>query len=362
MIVSRAETARPHWARICVRGVLVSAAMTACYMPPRNLAAVRADKAGCASLEQWAQEKSSGLPMRPGESSADDDGREAANCWHREGDDKRARSLLITVLEHQARAHVRAPITTKTGSFDDALCRSLAAVALSARSHGETDIATRAQSALSSIHGRTLDLDQGDRTVSGNAGSALSMVDTNCFFCAQSEVYGGQDREHIELLGRYAGVPFVKRDDGREQFLIDTKLLADGQQSPAQLFTEAMRRRGRRIAEGTPVLLATRKAEEGEELQNDAPLFHLTLHGIAVGDVQKEGGANGLLVPLHSDSGDASIRFSPKLLQRAGRDRRFVAPPDGIEAVVRYDGKGNEGTPVYRAVIIRTEDGVAEGP
>jgi len=338
------------------------AVLAGCMAPSRNLAAVRPDKAGCAQLQDWAQEKTNAHLPQPGESSAEDDGNAAALCWHREGDDKRARESLLIVYEHQARQRLHAPITVKTGSFDDTLCRSLAALALSATAHGEGEIAARAQKALAQVHGRSLDLDKGDRTAAGNAGTAVTMVDPDCFFCGRADVYGAQDREHIELYGRYAGVAYGKRDDGREQFLLDTRLLADGVESPQQKFAEAMRRRGRRISDGSAGLLASRKADEGEELSNDAPLFHLTLHGIAVGDVQKEGGANGLLIPMESEGGNAWVRFPNKLLQRAGRDRRFVAPPDGIEAVVRYDGKNNDGAAIYRAVIIRTEDGVAEGP
>jgi hypothetical protein len=354
------ETAR----RLAV-GALIAAPLllsSGCSAPLRNLAAVRPDKSGCATLQQWSADKAFAHPKRPGESSAEEDGREAAVCWHREGDDVRARASLISALEQEAKHKQGAAITVKTGSFDDSLCRTLGALALSARAHGEVEIAARAEAALSSVHGRTLDLSKGDRTAVGNAGSAITMIDPDCFFCSRAEVYGAQDREHIEQFGRYAGVTYAKRDDGREQYLVDTKLLADGEESPQQLFAEAMRHRQRRITDASPALLSTRKPDDGEELSADAPLFHLTLRGIAVGDVQKEAGNTGLMVPITSENGTAWVRFPPKILQRAGRDRRFVAPPDGIEAVVRYDGRGQSSTPVYRAVIIRTEDGVAEGP
>ncbi len=345
-----------------VFGALLCCAMNGCVAESRNLAAVRPDKAGCATLQQWAQDKSFAKPAHAGESSVEEDGREAALCWHREGDDSRARASLLIALEHEAKGRRGAAFTVKTGSFDDSLCRSLAALALFARAAGEADLDARAEAALAAIHGRTLDLDKGDRTAVGNAGSAVTMLDADCFLCARAEVYGAQDREHVEQLGRYAGIPLVRRDDGRAQFLIDTKLLAEGEESPDQLFAEAMRHRGRRISEGSLALLATRKPDDGEELAPDAPLFHVTLHGIAVGDVAKASTPTGLVVPAPSDAGQAWVRFPPKILQRAGRDRRFVAPPDGVEAVVRYDGRGADGAPMYRAVIIRTEDGVAEGP
>ena len=63
------------------------AVLAGCMAPSRNLAAVRPDKAGCATLQQWAQDKSFAKPAHAGESSVEEDGREAALCWHREGDD-----------------------------------------------------------------------------------------------------------------------------------------------------------------------------------------------------------------------------------------------------------------------------------
>ena len=342
-------------------GLAALAFCAACSAPLRNLANVRPDKNGCATLQGWAEAKNHDAPARAGESTVEEDGREAANCWHREGDDSKARASLLIALEHEAKSKAGQSITVKSGSFDDSICRALGALALSARAHDQQDVAARAEAALATVHGRTLDLDKGDRTAVGSSGSALTMIDTDCFFCARAEVYGAQDREHVEQLGRYAGVPLVKRDDGREQFLVDTKLIADGEESPQQMFAEAMRRRTRRISEGSPALLASRTPDPGEEMSNDAPLFHVTLRGIAVGDVKKESGPTGLTVPIHSEAGDAFVRFTPKILQRAARDRRFVAPPDGIEAVVRFDGR-NGSTPIYRAVILRTEDGVAEGP
>ncbi len=327
----------------------------------RNLAVVRPDKNGCATLQAWAEEKAHDHPARAGESSVEEDGREAALCWHREGDDSRARAALLTALEHEAKGKAGQSISLKTGSFDDSICRALGALALSARAHDQPEVAARAEAALATVHGRSLDLDKGDRTAVGSAGSALTMIDSDCFFCARAEVYGAQDREHVVQLGRYAGVPLVQRDDGREQFLVDTKLIGDGEESPQQLFAEAMRHRNRRISEGSPALLASRTPEPGEEMSADAPLFHVTLRGIAVGDVKKEAGPNGLVVSVPSDAGQAYVRFTPKILQRAARDRRFVSPPDGVEAVVRFDGR-NGAAPQYRAVILRTEDGVAEGP
>ncbi|MBS2025885.1 MAG: hypothetical protein JST92_26075, partial [Deltaproteobacteria bacterium] len=226
---------------------------------------------------------------------------------------------------------------------------------------GEKDTEARATAALAAIRGRQLELDAGDRTVTGNSSSAVSMIDGACFFCARAEVYGAGDGEHVEQLGRYAGYPYVKREDGREQFLLSTRLLGEGQQAPVQLFADAMRRRGRAIADSTPATLATREPAAGEELSNDAPLFRLTLRGFAVGDVASAGaGATGLSLPIKSDAGEIVVRFPPKILQRCGRDKRFVAPPDGVDVVVRFEAKDGA-RPVYRVIILRVEDGVAEG-
>jgi hypothetical protein len=129
-----------------------------------------------------------------------------------------------------------------------------------------------------------------------------------------------------------------------------------------------MRRRNRRIEPGTAAQLARRKPAPGEESAADAPLFQLALRGFAFGDVQRaedeaqaDSGPPGLRLVVHSDAGEVVVRFPLKLLERAGRAQRFVAPPDGVDAVVRYEGKDAD-KPRYRAVILRHEDGVAEGP
>jgi hypothetical protein len=335
--------------------------LTACAGPARNFAAAPNTKAGCGQLQAWAAEKYAAAPAQPGETGAEEDAREAAACWHRNGDDVHARAALLFELEQEAAARGKES-TGRAGTFDDALARSLAAVALSARAHGEAQTEQRATAALGRVSPRTLELDAGHRNTVGSAGSAVSMIDGDCFFCAKAEVYGAQDREHVEQLGRWAGLPFVKRDDGREQFLLNTRLVEEGQQSPQQLFADAMRRRGRRIADGSSALLASRAPAPGEEASAEAPLFRLTLHGIASGNVQREvEGRGGLFVPVRSDAGEAWVKLPLKLLQRAGRDRRFVSPPDGVDVVVRYEGKEQD-RPLYRAIILRTEDGAAEGP
>ena len=336
-----------------------------CAAPTRNFAAAPNNKAGCQQLQGWAAEKMGALPAQSGETQAEEDAREAAACWHRNGDDARGRAALLEWLEQEVEPRKAAAYKfaqPRAGTFDDALSRSLAALALSSHARGERSVEERATKALAKVSPRALELDAGDRNTVGSAGSAVSMIDGDCFFCAKAEVYGAQDREHVEQLGRWAGLPFVRRDDGREQFLLNTRLVEEGQQSPQQLFAEAMRRRGRRISDGSGALLASRAPNAGEELSLDAPLFRMTLRGIAVGDVQREAGERGgLLVAVHSDAGDAWVKLPMKLLQRAARDRRFVSPPDGVDVVVRYEGKEQD-RPLYRAVILRTEDGAAEGP
>ncbi len=334
-----------------------------CAGPARNFAAAPNTKLGCEQLQRWAAEKYAALPAQAGETLAEEDAREGAACWHRNGDDARGRAALVFELEQEVIARGK-DASGRAGTFDDALARTLAAVALSSHARGDAEKATeeRATKALAKVSPRTLELDAGHRNTVGSSGSAVSMIDGDCFFCAKAEVYGAQDREHVEQLGRWAGLPFVRRDDGREQFLLNTRLVEEGQQSPQQLFAEAMRRRGRRISDGTGALLATRSPNAGEELSLDAPLFRLTLRGIAVGDVQSAAAERGgLFVPVHSDAGDAWVKLPTKLLQRAARDRRFVSPPDGVDVVVRYDGREQD-RPLYRAVILRTEDGAAEGP
>ena len=335
---------------------LVLLALFACAGPARTLTAAGAGKAGCPRLLAWAREKAGPQPARAGESSAAEDAREAAACFHRAGTEPQARDALGFALALEAAARAGEPLTARTGSFDDSLARALAALALSARAAGEEDTFARAQAALQSIHGRALDLTRGDRTAAGSAGEAVSMLDGACFFCAHGDVYGAQDREHVELLGSYAGVPYARRDDGREQFLVSTRLLSDGEESPREKLAEAMRRRGRRIDDATPALLASRAPMPGEDLAPDAPLFRLSLRGFAFGVVAGE-----IRLPLRTDAGELVVRFPGRLLQRAGRDHRFVAPADGVDAVVRYEGR-DEGRPVYRTVILRHEDGVAEGP
>jgi hypothetical protein len=334
-----------------------------CAGPARNFAAAPNNKQGCEQLQAWAAEKYAALPAQAGETGAEEDAREAAACWHRNGDDARGRAALLFELEQEVAARGK-DTSARAGTFDDALARTLAAVALSSHARGDAGKATeeRATKALAKVSPRTLELDTGHRNTVGSAGSAVSMIDGDCFFCAKAEVYGAQDREHVEQLGRWAGLPFVRRDDGREQFLLNTRLVEEGQQSPQQLFADAMRRRGRRISDGTSALLATRAPSPGEESSLEAPLFRMTLRGIAVGDVQREAAdRGGLFVPVRSDAGDAWVKLPMKLLQRAARDRRFVSPPDGVDVVVRYEGKEQD-RPLYRAIILRTEDGAAEGP
>jgi hypothetical protein len=330
-----------------VRGVAIAACLSsACAGPLRSLAS----NPGCAQLASWAQEKAGDKPARPSESSAVEDSQEAAACFHQKGDDKSARAALLIGLTQRA-----AEAGASAGSFDDSLARALAALALSARAAHEPQTFESAQKVLEGMH-VALDLNDGDRTAAGGAGEAVSMIDGNCFFCAHADVYGAQDREHVELLGGFAGVPYCKRDDGREQFLLSTRLLADGEQSPRQKFADAIRRRARRIDDATPAMLAQRKPGPEEDLSTDAPLFRLTLRGFSYGLVDGE-----VRLPVKSDAGEIIVRFPSKLLQRAGRDHRFVAPADGVDAVVRYEGL-DDGRPVYRTVILRHEDGVAEGP
>lgn len=336
-------------------GVLALLLAAGCAAP-RSVASAGQGKEACAQLMQWAAQKAGDEPPRSGESSALEDSQEAAACFHRNGDEPHARAALLIGLVQAAADRKGDPLTVKTGAFDDSLARSLAALAFSSHAANETEVFEGASKALAAIHGRTLDLDAGDRTATGAAGTAISMIDGACFFCARADVYGAQDREHVELLGSYAGIPYVRRDDGREQFLQATRLLADGEQSPRAQLAEAMRRRGKRIDDATISSLAKRAPEPGEERAPDAPLFRLLLRGFAFGLVEGE-----VKLPLKSDVGDLIIRFPNKLLQRAGRDHRFVAPPDGVDAVVRYEGRDGE-APIYRAVILRHEDGVAEGP
>lgn len=346
--------------RACALIALLAAA-AGCAGPLRTFANAAPGTEGCAQLLQWAREKAGDRAARAGESGADEDAREAAACAHREGNDAQARAALLVALELQVPQRKGAALTAKTGSFDDSLARSLAALALSAGARGEQQTAGRASEALAAVRGRALEVEPGDRTVTGRTGTAVSMIDGDCFFCARHEVYGAADGEHVEQLGRWAGYPYVRREDGREQFLLNTRLLGEGQESPQQRFADAMRRRGRSIADASPAALAQRRAGEGEELSAEAPLFRLTLRGFAVGDVAREaGGAAGLLLPVRSEAGEIVVRFPQKLLQRCGRDRRFVAPPDGVDVVVRYETKDGE-RPVYRAIILRVEDGVAEG-
>ena len=347
----------------------------ACAGPLRTLANAQEGKEGCAQLAQWAQEKAAaagqGESLRDGESTAQQDARDGAACFHREGDDAQARATLLTGLLDQARERelarepdaTAAPLSaSKAGSFDDGLSRALAALSLSAHARGEARTAGQAETALLAIHGRALELDAGDRTAANNAGAAVTMIDQDCFFCAHADVYGAQAREHVEQLGRWAGVPYVRRDDGREQFLLATRLLAEGERSPQQLFADAMRRRGRPIEDATPGLLARRDPEPGEAQATSAPLFRLSLRGFAFGEIDSSApGWRGLPVLLHASQGELVVLFPPLLLRRAARDRRFVAPPDGVDVVVRYDSD-ESGRHVYRAVILRDESGVAEGP
>ena len=348
-------------ASVLILALILVLDLEACAAPARNFAAAAQTKAGCTQLVQWATEKYGARPAEPGETRADEDVREAAACWHRLKDDAQARAAMLIALEQEVAARPATGAPARPGTFDDSLARALAALALSSRGRGEADTEKRAVAALAKVSVRAIETGAGDRNAVGSAGSAVSMIDGECFFCAKAEVYGAQDREHVEQLGRWAGLPFVRRDDGREQFLLNTRLIEEGAQSPQQAFADAMRRRGRRISDATIALLSTRAPAGGEETSIEAPLFRVTLRGIAVGDVQREGGERGLLVPLKSEAGDCWVRLPPKLLQRAGRDRRFVSPPDGVDAVVRYEGREQE-RPLYRAVILRTEDGAAEGP
>jgi len=332
--------------------------------PLRNLGRVPQGKADCAAVARWAEEKSAGGAQREGETSAQDDSLEAAACFRREKDDASARRALLWGLLAQARERVGAPLTVKTGGFEDSLARKLAALAISAHAAGEKDTHARAAEALASIRGRTLDLERGDRKSVGAAGEAVAFIDGDCFFCARSEAYGAADGEHVEQLGRWAGISYVRRDDGREQFLAATKLIPWGQVPPQQLFAEAMRRRGRAIQAATAAALASRAADPSEPSSIEAPLFHLPLRGFSFGDVQRaerENGGAGLKLLVKSDSGEVVVRFPHLLLVRAARDRRFVCPPDGVDTVVRFEGLDG-GKPQYRAVILRHEDGVAEGP
>ena len=344
--------------------VAVVTLLAACAAPLRTVASLPSGKAGCAALEKWAEEKaeenSNGKPPREGESSALDDSLEASVCWRRRNDFARARGALLPGLIAEAS-------DGGARGASDAIARKAAAIALSARAAGETETYQRAKALLTARGGGDLDLARGDRRAVGRAGEAVSMIDGECFFCAKAEAYGAQDGEHVEELGRWAGLSYVRRDDGREQFLVATRLLQEGQQPPQKLLAEAMRRRGRPILASTPSLLARRSPEAGEETSAEAPLFHLALHGFAFGDVgrtQREAGARDglrLVVRGAGREDEVVIRFPPLLLTRAARDRRFVAPPDGVDAVVRYDGREGE-RPRYRAVILRHEDGVAEGP
>ena len=336
--------------------------VASCATPLRNLAS---GKTSCTQLATWAAEKGADRPQRPGESSAQDDAAEAAACYRRQNDLAGARSALLSGLIADARDAAR-PAATKAGGFEDGLARKVAALALSAAAAGDQANFDRAKSALTTLRGRELELERGDKRAVGSAGEAVSMVDGECFFCARPEAYGAQDGEHVEQLGRWAGYSYVRRDDGREQFLVATRLIAEGQRPPAQQFAEAMRRRGRRIEASSPAFLVKRTPGDGEDVAVDAPLFQLTLRGFAFGDVERASKESGELRPglhliVHSEAGDLAVRFSPLLLQRAQRDRRFVAPPDGVDAVVRFEGKDGE-RPRYRAVIMRFEDGIAEGP
>ncbi len=339
--------------------------VASCATPPRKMASAPAGKEGCAALESWAEEKAKERPPREGESSALDDSLEAAACWRREQNVARARGALLPGLVAELTEQPRSAGDSRQGGFDDALARKVAAIALSANAAGETATFERAKALLAELRGRELDLDRGDRRAVGKAGEAVSMVDGDCFFCARTDAYGAQDGEHVEQLGRFAGLAYVRRDDGREQFLVATRLIAEGQKAPQKLFAEAMRRRARTIVASSPASLARRAPEPSEESSSDAPLFHLALHGFAFGDVQsaenQAGARDGLHLVVRSDAGDVVVRFPPLLLSRAGRDRRFVAPPDGVDAVVRYEGREGD-RPRYRAVILRHEDGVAEGP
>jgi hypothetical protein len=310
-------------------------------------------------------EKQGAAPQREGESSAEDDASAAVACYRREKDEPKARAALLSTMTAEAQQRAGAPLTVKTGGFEDGLARRLAAVALSAQARGEQATFESAQRALLQIRGRPLELDRGDRKAVGAVGEAVTMLEGDCFYCSRSDAYGAQNGEHVEQLGRWAGLSYVRRDDGREQFLIGTRLLADGQKPPQELFAEAMRRRARTIEEATAAQLAKRTPGANEIDSIDAPLFHIALRGFAFADVQRaarEGeGEPGLRVPLRSDAGEVVVRFPLRILERAARDRRFVAPPDGVDAVVRYEGKEGD-RPRYRAVILRHEDGVAEGP
>jgi hypothetical protein len=328
----------------------------------RNLATAPKGAAGCEAMQQWAEDKASGKPQREGESSAQDDAIEAASCWRRQKNDARARASLLSGLFAESRGRV---FDARAGGFDDPLARKVAALALSAHAAGEQDTFGRAQALLQQIRGRDLQLEQGDRKAVGGAGEAVSMVDGDCFFCARTEAYGASDGEHVEELGRWAGLAYVRRDDGREQFLVGTRLIGGEQLPPQQLFADAMRRRGRQVVAMSTASLAARTPGPGEDAAADAPLFNVPLRGFAFGDVRRAeeeaGTGDGLHVVLRTDSGELVVRFPPLLLQRAARDKRFVAPPDGVDAVVRYEGKDGD-RPRYRAVILRVEDGVAEGP
>lgn len=339
---------------------------SACSLPLRTLTAVPRGADGCATLARWAEEKQGSLPQRAGESGADDDASEALACFRREKNEKGARATLLSSLVAQARQRAAAPVTAKTGGFEDGLARKLAALALSAHAKGELDTFQKAQDTLGTLRGRAIDLDRGVRKAVGSSGEAVTMLETECFYCSRTEAYGAQNGERVEQLGRWAGLSYVRRDDGREQFLVATRLIAEGQRPPQEVFAEAMRRRGRTIEVLTAAQLAKRAPAAGEESSLEAPLFHLALRGFAFGDVRRtidEAGPSepGLRLTVPSEAGPVVVRFPPKLLERAARDRRFVAPPDGVDAVVRYEGKEGD-SPRYRAVILRHEDGVAEGP
>ena len=340
--------------------------LTSCAAPLRTLASGPTGKDRCATLARWAEEKQGAAPQRPGESAAEDDASEALACYQREKDDRGARSTLLSSLVAQARARAGAPLTAKSGGFEDGLARRMAALALSAAAHGETDTFARAQEALGGLRGRSLELDRGVRKAVGSSGEAVTMLEGECFYCSRTEAYGAQNGEHVEQLGRWAGLSYVRRDDGREQFLVATRLVAEGHKAPQEVFAEAMRRRGRPIGELTAAQLAKRTPDADEASSVEAPLFHLALRGFAFGDVRRaidEAGPSdpGLRLVVRSEAGEVVVRFPPKLLERAARDRRFVAPPDGVDAVVRYEGREGQ-LPRYRAVILRHEDGVAEGP
>ena len=340
--------------------------MLSCAAPLRTLASGPTGKDRCATLARWAEEKQADKPQLPGESAAEDDASEALSCYQRERDEKGARATLVSSLVAQARARAGAPLTARTGGFEDGLARKLAAVALSAQARGEAETFARAQQALGGLRGRSLELDRGVRKAVGSSGEAVTMLEGECFYCSRTEAYGAQNGEHVEQLGRWAGLSYVRRDDGREQFLVATRLIAEGEKPPHEVFAEAMRRRGRPIGELTATQLARRTPDEDEAGSVEAPLFHLALRGFAFGDVRRaieQAGPSdpGLRLRLSSEAGEVIVRFPPKLLERAARDKRFVAPPDGVDAVVRYEGREGQ-LPRYRAVILRHEDGVAEGP